>query len=452
MTFVFGQTPIAEDETVIQYSTNWGSWITAPNNSNILFCARLKWYDKKTKLYAWDVKWKVTRMPIAFEWKITNQVFTGASDTPEENDGYYTSSIYDIKDNTNSMNSSGFAIYSTSKTTLYYQVRNVCYEFEERNPNCEQTKLTTSTNQTNNSSTNPKVNDTYSKGVPKEYTGNMSLNFDFKTLFKYLTDETTREQVKQLFLNSGFKLCENCFQGSDYVTLAKNNESFTVRVKKEYSGGKRISIQIPKVCPNLISLFQSWINTSELVPFKKKTFGLHYIYENKYDLWTSNDNNSNDVDWTWVSLSTWDVKDFQKENGLIQDEKKDIPIKNNSTHQSQINKQNIHTSKDNSLSEIKKYVHKADWSIEATKIKEIFTKAGYKYQTFIEDEFDGNIYKFDKIKVNVFEDGVNIGFHIDFITKDELLKFKKANENDFQGMEILEFDAQTFRILYSYKK
>ena len=47
---------------------------------------------------------------------------------------------------------------------------------------------------------------------------------------------------------------------------------------------------------------------------------------------------------------------------------------------------------------------------------------------------------------------MNIGFHIDFITKDELLKFKKANENDFQGMEILEFDAQTFRILYSYKK
>jgi tetratricopeptide (TPR) repeat protein len=152
LTIVFGQTPIAEDEKVIQYSTNWGAWVAAAGNNNILFSARLKWYDKKTKLYAWDVRHKVLKMPIAFEWKISNQVFTGASDydeTVEENDGYYKTSVFDTKDNSNSMNGGGFGIYSTSKTTLYYQVRNVCFEFDGRNPNCEIIKSTNITKKNN---------------------------------------------------------------------------------------------------------------------------------------------------------------------------------------------------------------------------------------------------------------------------------------------------------------
>ncbi len=157
LTFVFGQTPIAEDEKVIQYSTKWGAWVAAAGNPNILFSAKLNLYDKERKLYSWSVRRKVLKMPIAFEWKITNQVFTGASDysdAVEENDGFYKSSIYDSKDNSNSMSGSGFEIYSASKTTLYYQVRNVCYQFDGRNPNCEQNKSNTTI--TNKQSTNQK--------------------------------------------------------------------------------------------------------------------------------------------------------------------------------------------------------------------------------------------------------------------------------------------------------
>lgn len=52
LAFVFGQTPIAEDKKVIQYNTNWGNWVTAAGNNNILFSAGLNLYDKQKKLYS----------------------------------------------------------------------------------------------------------------------------------------------------------------------------------------------------------------------------------------------------------------------------------------------------------------------------------------------------------------------------------------------------------------
>ena len=159
LTIVFGQKVSMEDEKVIQYDTDWGNWVSTPENSNISFCAKLNWYDKQTKLYNWSIRRKVTRTPIAYEWKITNQVFTGASDNPG-NEGYYKSSAFDSRDNTNSMNGSGFSIYSSTKTTLFYQVRNVCYVFDGRNPNCNSKTNNNTTNQNNNSNNNQNTHQT----------------------------------------------------------------------------------------------------------------------------------------------------------------------------------------------------------------------------------------------------------------------------------------------------
>lgn len=140
ITIAVSQKPYGEDEKHEYYSTNWGAWVTAPGNANISFSARLNRYDKKTKLYNWEVRSKSTRTPIAFEYKITNQVFTGAfdySDAVRENDGYYATAIFDNESNERRIKGNGFSIYSTSKTTLYYQIRNVCYEFNGRDANCD---------------------------------------------------------------------------------------------------------------------------------------------------------------------------------------------------------------------------------------------------------------------------------------------------------------------------
>jgi hypothetical protein len=185
LTIVYGQKVLMEDDKVIQYDTDWGNWVSTPENSNISFCAKLNWYDKQTKLYNWSIRRKVTRTPIAYEWKITNQVFTGASDNPG-NEGYYKSSAFDIRDNTNSMNGSGFSIYSSTKATLFYQVRNVCYVFDGRNPNCNSKTNNNTTNQTNNSSNNQNTKQTTTTSGSPVQTN------------KTLPNQTTQSQSNQV--------------------------------------------------------------------------------------------------------------------------------------------------------------------------------------------------------------------------------------------------------------
>ena len=311
LNFVFGQ------------NSQWGSWTTISCFSSLSFSVLGNGYVPSINEYSWQVRIKSSytkKVTFNMTWIVGGERLSIGQVTLNPGESYGHTPRY----------------FKSSSNNIYVEVDKVCFEGQDCYKNgyadCSGNQvLNTTSNTTNNTtnhsenkstSNNSQINDKYSKGVPKEYTGSMAINFDFKTLFKYLTNDTTLEEVKQLFLNSGFKLCENCFQGKDYVTLSKNNESFTIRLKDEYGGGKRISIQIPKVCPNLISLFQSWINTSELIPFKKKTFGLHYVYESKYDLWTSNNTTSQDVDWTWITLSTWDVKDFKIETGQYQEQSK----------------------------------------------------------------------------------------------------------------------------------
>lgn len=121
------------------------------------------------------------------------------------------------------------------------------------------------------------------RGVPKEYTGEIGFNFDFKDLFTLLIESTTIEDIKRLFFNSGFKLCDNCFQQSDNLTFAKNNESFTVYLKKR-SYGVIISITVPSVCPNIQSKLNRWISTADMQLYKTGTYGTKYIYNQKYQL------------------------------------------------------------------------------------------------------------------------------------------------------------------------
>lgn len=107
---------------------------------------------------------------------------------------------------------------------------------------------------------------------------------------------------------------------------------------------------------------------------------------------------------------------------------------------------------DNSVSEMKQFLHSTvgryDNSL-LSKIKEIFEKSGYKFQEAVKDPDDERfyLYKFDKITVSVFEDGVDRGFYIDFVNNDELLKFSNKNKDKIERAS-----GWPFRLIYSYAK
>ena len=235
MTFVFGQNVLAEDEKVIQYDTDWGNWVLAPDNSNISFSAKLKRYDKQTKLYVWEVRHKVARTPIAFEWKISNQVFTGASDYSSavgENGGFYNSATFDSNDNAKSMNGYGFTIYSSSKTTLFYQVRNVCYVFDGRNPNCN--------SQANTSNSKTSLTTTQQNDLTDYNNSKADLERELAEHNSGIQKQNEENAIKGQIWDNAIKAGVDAHNSGNY-TEAKNQ--FTIAINNSTNGQDRQNAQ-----------------------------------------------------------------------------------------------------------------------------------------------------------------------------------------------------------------
>jgi hypothetical protein len=210
----FAQSPTGEDENHIFYNTTWGAWQTAPGHSNISFSARLKYYVKKTQLYGWDIRMKSTRTPIYFEFKITNQVLENYERAVKENDGFYKATIFDSKTNTNGINGSGLGIYTASKTKLFFLVRNICYDFTERRPDCDVKK--------------PAL-----KGISNQSIAKQNKNAPVTKSFSVeeLEDIILSNLKQHLKIGSFYNNIDNYAAGYDQISAARNAMEWSNEVK-----------------------------------------------------------------------------------------------------------------------------------------------------------------------------------------------------------------------------
>lgn len=126
-------------QTTFVFGQGWSNWTTIPNSS-ISFSAKSSGFDQTKNMYAWNVKFKTSRTPVYFEFKIKGGTYSGS----DEIDKYFNTAIFDNRDNENRINGSGGLVYSKSNT-LSIAIRNVCFDFgQDRYPKCQKSDEETS--------------------------------------------------------------------------------------------------------------------------------------------------------------------------------------------------------------------------------------------------------------------------------------------------------------------